>query len=579
MTKNLRPTSNNSVLTSLRAHRLTGLLWCLVAVLSVSLYVAAPGYAGAEPAPQLELSTVTAVVEPVPETATPDTEPTYTPVPLEGNTPAIPSPEPPATEVTATSTPAAVDTAEATATVEIPTATPIPEDTATSTATSTDTASPTGTATETATLTSTPSDTPTSTATSTATITPTATPTWWPPGPECKPQPGKILARLAVPYIHQVLDIGGADGNWACGPTSVAMVLAYYGKLAPWQDYISQQPASSAVSVTPPTATSTLTAAPAAMPESSRNKPTATATQPSGRDYAPYVTNEYSNESATYSSTALDPQGQPVAGLYGAICPTGSADWSRMIGVLQQHGLTSRYIGASWDGVVQALKRGNPVILGNDLTPAGHILVAIGYTDNGHLLVNDPYGNRFIEGYGGTNGAGVLYPWDCSRVRTALEVIGTYPPPPKPSPTATETPTATPTVEATATATSSATASLATASPTRTTLPAKARTVASPGAARPSATPARQVKIPVVGNVLVGKNEDNRPGSSVAQPAQKSTLDATMISWGLLSTLGLAAALLGMFGFKRLRNQNPPGATGQDMDVSKIREDKLDAGT
>ena len=40
--------------------------------------------------------------------------------------------------------------------------------------------------------------------------------------------------NLDVPYVHQVFDTEEAfDGHWACGPTSAAMVLAYYGLLEP----------------------------------------------------------------------------------------------------------------------------------------------------------------------------------------------------------------------------------------------------------------------------------------------------------------------------------------------------------
>lgn len=563
-----RPTSNTAARSWLRTHRLTGLLCCLFALLAAALGVGAGAYAQEVPTPALELATPTGVVEIVPATLTPEqpaTETPSTPAEPPGDaTPTGPPQESPAGEVTATSVPDDAGT-EPTATVEVITATALPEGTATPAPTETSSPTPTETATSTSTPTGTPTSTPTSTVTSTSTATPTGTPTWLPPGPECAPQVGKTLARLAVPYIHQVLDIGGADGNWACGPTSVAMVLAYYGKLDPWQDYIAQQPPSASVTPATGTATATWTVTPTPPAASARNRPTGTPTQPVGRDYAPYVTNGYSIEGATYSSTALDPRGKPVAGLYGAISPTGFADWSRMIGVLQQHGLTSRYISASWEGVVEALKRGHPVILGNDLTPAGHILVAIGYTDNGHLLVNDPYGNRFVEGYGNTNGSGVLYPWNCARTRTALEVIGTYPPPPKPSPTATQTPTATATAVATASNTSVATAT-ATATVTVTPLPARARTLASPGIARLSVTPTHRANIPLVGNVPVGQ--------PVAQPPQNSSPDGALLSWGILSTLGLAAALLGVVSFKKMRARNPIEASTQDSDVSERSVDR-----
>lgn len=219
--------------------------------------------------------------------------------------------------------------------------------------------------------------------------------------------------KLAVPYIHQVLDVSPyGDGNWACGPTSAAMVMAYYGKLEPWFMYEAREQAASP----------DLTPGPVPAARSPE--------QITGADYAPYVTNEYTNNGHTYSARAADPQGNMLAGLYGTICPYGLAEWQMMTAVISNHGLGSRYLEVTWDSVVGALKRGHPVIIGNQLTSEGHILVAIGYTTDGSLIVNDPYGNRFEPGYGGNNGRGVFYAWKDILARRALEVLGTYSPPP-----------------------------------------------------------------------------------------------------------------------------------------------------
>lgn len=231
------------------------------------------------------------------------------------------------------------------------------------------------------------------------------------------PEAGAVAVQLQVPYIQQVNDTsGGADGNWACGPTSVAMVLAYYGEIAPWTTYQQERLAG----YVPPTATP----GPA-----------------TGAAFAPYITNEYSNNGHTYSATGADPRGNRLAGLYGTISPTGLASWPMMAQVLTWHGLQSQYVAATWDGIVEALKRGHPVLLGNRLTSDGHILVVTGYTADGNLLVNDPYGNRFAPGYGSNDGNSILYPWKRVTPRTALEVIGVYPPPTAtPAPTQTSTP-------------------------------------------------------------------------------------------------------------------------------------------
>jgi hypothetical protein len=230
-------------------------------------------------------------------------------------------------------------------------------------------------------------------------------------------KPGKAVLKLDVPYVHQVNDVNNADGNWACGPASVLMVLAYYGKLEPWPQYVAEHG-------TPVKPTTTPRSNP---PVSSRL--TGTTDEEMKLDYAPYLTNVYTNGGHTYSATAPDPRGNMLAGLYGTISPSGLADWGRMKQVLEWSGLTTAYVAPTWNGVVAALKRGHPVLLGNGLTAAGHIMVAIGYTSNNQLIVNDPYGNRFTVGYGANDGEGVYYAWSCSRVVNALEVIGVYTPP------------------------------------------------------------------------------------------------------------------------------------------------------
>jgi uncharacterized protein YvpB len=241
------------------------------------------------------------------------------------------------------------------------------------------------------------------------------------------PQAAQAALRFAVPYIHQVNDTAGnGNGNWACGPTSIAMALAYYGKLDPWRAYVAEEQAEAGQPIIVP-----------------QIDPRAL----TGADYAPYITNPYTAYGRTYSSTASDPSGNQLAGLYGTICPTGYASWQIMTSVLESHGLGSQYVSVTWDGVIGALKRGHPVVLGNELTSAGHIILVIGYTPDGNLVVHDPYGNRFEAGYGGNNGRGILYPWKRVTPRRALEVIGTYPPPPRPPrPTRTPVP-ATATVE------------------------------------------------------------------------------------------------------------------------------------
>ncbi len=231
------------------------------------------------------------------------------------------------------------------------------------------------------------------------------------------PKPTAATLQMNVPYIQQVNDTAGsADGNWACGPTSIAMALAYYGKIEPWSVNQNERVARLA---SPPAPTPT----------------------PTGADYAPYITTEYTYNGHTYNATARDPSGNQLAGLYGTICPTGNASWPVMADVLAWHGLNSQHISITWDAIVAALKRGHPVLLGNKLTSEGHIILVVGYTSDGNLIVNDPYGNKFAPGYGTNDGQDVLYPWKRITPRNALEVIGVYPPPTAtPVPTSTSTP-------------------------------------------------------------------------------------------------------------------------------------------
>lgn len=248
---------------------------------------------------------------------------------------------------------------------------------------------------------------------------------------------GEAVKNLSLPYVNQLWDTDTSfNGNWACGPASVTMVLAYYGRLAPWplppdkarasaQDHIHAHSVGSE-------------AAPSDLLD--------------GHLYGQYITTAFSYKTHIFQATSLDPTGRRAAGLYGAIVGSDAlAHWERMIDVLGLYGLNTSYLPLSWSVITGMLDKGYPVVLGTTLTDSGHILVARGYTANGYLLVNDPYGNRFgPSGYGADDGGNAAYAWKKLPLKLAMVVRGTITPP------ATPTPTITPTLTLTATATPTA---------------------------------------------------------------------------------------------------------------------------
>ena len=232
---------------------------------------------------------------------------------------------------------------------------------------------------------------------------------------------GQPVTNLDLPYINQTWDTPGAvNGNWACGPTSVAMVLAYYGRLAAWPLPGRSTRAMATLGKTMTTALS------------------------SGQRYAQYITAPFAMNGRSFTQTSLDPSGHNVAGLYGTIVFADSlAHWGAMQDVFKLFNLKAVWIDPSWAGVTAALDKGEPVLLGTQLTSDGHILVARGYTKGGYLIVNDPYGNKFgPDGYGAYDGENIIYPWNKATVHQAMAVIGTVSTPPAAPPGATPTPAA-----------------------------------------------------------------------------------------------------------------------------------------
>jgi len=195
------------------------------------------------------------------------------------------------------------------------------------------------------------------------------------------PHPLAIIKNLTVPYVHQNLDTpDGFDGAWACGPTSAVMTLAAYGKLVAHPMYVNY----------------------------------------SGRwsDWGWYDSNIYTNNGTTFNQMQPDPRGRAAYGAYGwSVAPIngvccGAWAW-RVQDYMQKNGLSSTFSGSSsLNSVKAAIDAGKLVILSNSLTSSGHIVVVTGYTDDGRLVTNDPWGDKNQSGYGTKpNGNGAIYSW------------------------------------------------------------------------------------------------------------------------------------------------------------------------
>lgn len=177
--------------------------------------------------------------------------------------------------------------------------------------------------------------------------------------------------NLPVPMVHQVWDtVDSFDGNWACGPTSAVMALAYYQKI-----------------------------------------PARAITINSGgshtNDYGFYVSNIYDAYGNRFTRSMPDASGRPAQGSYGHgtdnACggPCGVA-W-RIQDYIEKHGVATEFSGR-WnttaqqdiDFVRQQIDRGYLVLAAGSFNGLAHIVLVRGYTDDGQFIINDPYGNPLI---------------------------------------------------------------------------------------------------------------------------------------------------------------------------------------
>ncbi len=190
--------------------------------------------------------------------------------------------------------------------------------------------------------------------------------------------PAAPVVSLAVPYVHQVYDVPtGYDGEGACGPSALVMVLAYFQKV--------------------------------------RAQPITTL------DPAPHESR----------FGALVPE------VEAKVCePNRGAVHAKMLDYLRPFFPNAALFyddKATWARVRAELDAGRPVILGTRVTPAGHLMVARGYLSDGRLLVNDPAGDREQAArrpalnfsptgvrYWNRDGDKAVYEWDALDVRWVM---------------------------------------------------------------------------------------------------------------------------------------------------------------
>jgi hypothetical protein len=211
------------------------------------------------------------------------------------------------------------------------------------------------------------------------------------------PAPPVQDVNLNVPFIHQLWDTPDwFDGNWACGPTAAAMVIAYYGLLEPIP-VRAQWPF------------------------------------PHTTQFGWYVANAFTHNQYRFSRIAQTPRG-PARGLYGtAVARVRSLGWVAIVegqtakGVrigmlpllrtfLEPLGNSVEFTAPDEQVVKQSLDAGHPVLIsGRPFGLTGHIMVVRGYYFDPKLnlygwIVNDPYGYR-SDGSSALDGGNVVYLW------------------------------------------------------------------------------------------------------------------------------------------------------------------------
>lgn len=209
--------------------------------------------------------------------------------------------------------------------------------------------------------------------------------------PKLPPLPGQgpLLASLPMPYIHQVYDTpNDFAGYWACGPTSTVMAVQHFNRLPAWP-----------VTVNIP------------------SKHTS--------DYGAYVAYKYTAFGTTFNRMQTDSQGKAAYGAYGW-CTDGGGGWAwRMQDYAKKHQLSSDFASSSsFSAIKNAIDAGKVVVLSTQLTSAGHIITVKGYTADGKLIVNDPYGNKTLGTYPNYKGGDTVYGYSYVAAKWHITVYG-----------------------------------------------------------------------------------------------------------------------------------------------------------
>jgi hypothetical protein len=203
------------------------------------------------------------------------------------------------------------------------------------------------------------------------------------------PDQGLLLTSLPMPYVHQVYDTpDDFAGSWACGPTSTLMAVQRFNRLAAWPVTIS----------TPTKHTN---------------------------DFGAYVAYKYTAFGTTFNRMQTDAKGKPAYGAYGW-CTDGGGGWAwRMQDYAKKHQLSSDFSSSSsFTAVKNAIDAGKVVVLSTQLTSAGHIITVKGYTADGKLIVNDPYGNKTLGTYPNYKGGDTVYSWSYVYAKWHITVYG-----------------------------------------------------------------------------------------------------------------------------------------------------------